>query len=84
MLAIRRARQLAFTCRKFSTVTEREPNIIQQMPSYLKALEYVVHRKYDKSTEQLEHTIKEVEKVVGPNSIYHLFLYQRLASIHMI
>lgn len=40
MLAFRRARQL--TCfRSFST-KERDPNIIQHMPSYQKALEYAV------------------------------------------
>jgi len=32
----------------------------------------------------MEETIKEVEKIVGPNSIYHLFLHQRMASIYMI
>lgn len=42
MLAFRRARQ--FTClRRFST-KDRDPNFIQLMPTYQKALEFAVER----------------------------------------
>jgi hypothetical protein len=43
-----------------------------------------VNEKYDESVQQLEASIKEVESVVGLNTNFHLFLYQRLASIHML
>jgi tetratricopeptide (TPR) repeat protein len=43
-----------------------------------------VNQKYDESVQQLEQAVKEVESVVGQNTNFHLFLYQRLASIHML
>ena len=54
------------------------------MPSYQKALELAVNEKFDDSLKQLEVTMQEVENVVGPHTKFHLFLYQRMASIHMI
>ena len=45
----KRAPQIAFCSRRFSTQEpkERSLNVIQQLPSYQKALEYVVEEKYD-------------------------------------
>lgn len=54
------------------------------MASYQKALELAVGQKYDESIAQLKRSVQEVEDVVGPNTNFHLFLYQRMASIHML
>lgn len=40
--------------------------------------------KYDDALVELEKSIAEVESVVGKNTNFHLFLYQRMASIHML
>lgn len=79
-----RLRRNTLLLRRFSTETEKKPNLIQQLPSYQKALELAVSEKYDESIKQLETSIQEVESVVGKNTNFHLFLYQRLASIHML
>lgn len=40
--------------------------------------------KYDDALVELEKTIAEIENVVGKNTNFHLFIYQRMASIHML
>lgn len=40
--------------------------------------------KYDDALDELENTISEIENVVGKNTNFHLFIYQRMASIHML
>jgi tetratricopeptide (TPR) repeat protein len=54
------------------------------MPSYQKALELAVEKKFSESLDQLEKTITEVENIIGKHTNYHLFIYQRMASIHMM
>ena len=80
LLATRLARPI--TRRFFST--QAKPNLIQQMPEYQAALQFAVDHKYQDSLGKLEDTVVAVEKQVGPNTKFHLFLYQRMASLHML
>ena len=70
------------TKRNFSKETPL--NFIQQIPSYQKALEFAHDTQYDKSINQLEKTISEIESTVGKNTNLHLYIFQRMASIYQI
>lgn len=54
------------------------------MPSYQEALKLAVDKEYKQSVEKLHQTVKEVETQVGPSSNFHLFLFQRIASVHLM
>ena len=68
----------------FSQDQAARPNIIQEMPEYQKALKFATEQKYDEALGLLQDTIKNIEGVVGENTKFHLFLYQRIASLNMI
>ena len=55
------------------------------MKEYQEALQYAVDKKYPESLGKLNDAVKSIEQVVGsPYSKFHLFLYQRMASIQQI
>ena len=60
------------------------PNIIQEMPSYQAALKAATEEKYDDALNSLQDAIRDVEAQVGENTKFHLFLYQRVASLQML
>lgn len=72
--------------RRFFSAEPKQPslNMIQQMPSYQKALEHASSHKYPEALKSLQETLTDVEKAVGPHSQFHLFLYQRMASLHFL
>ena len=47
-------------------------------------MQFAVDRKFDESLGCLHDTLKEVEDQVGPNTNFHLFLYQKIASLQII
>ena len=52
------------------------------MKEYQEALQLAVDKKYPESLGKLNEALKVVESAVGTqSSAYHLFLYQRMASI---
>ena len=51
------------------------------MPEYQKALKFASEQKYDDALGALNDTIKNVENIIGENTKFHLFLYQRIASL---
>lgn len=54
------------------------------MPTYQEALKFAVDKKFGKAIGKVNDTITELDKQVGNNTNFHLFLYQRLASMHML
>jgi len=52
------------------------------MPEYHQALELAGEKKFDESLVKLQFTLDSIEKQVGSVSPFHLFLYQRMASIY--
>lgn len=54
------------------------------MPEYQEALKLATEEKYPESIAKLHDAIKAIEVQVGPNSKFHLYLYRRLASMHMM
>ncbi|CDW76305.1 UNKNOWN [Stylonychia lemnae] len=65
--------------------TKQQLNIIQRMPSYQEALRFASETKYEESQKKLQETIDEIEGTLGDkNTLYHLYIYQRLASIQTI
>ena len=54
------------------------------MPLYLKALEQAKEKRFVDSKETLFDCMKEVEQQIGKNTNYHLFLYQKIASLQML
>lgn len=69
---------------RYFAVKKQQPNLIQMMPEYQKALENASEKNYPEALKMMQETISNVEKQVGPYSKFHLFLYQRIASLHMI
>ena len=71
-----------------STPTEeddkRRPNMVQQMEKYQIALQHAIDQKYDESLNCLHDCVKEVDGQVGPNTNFHLFLYQKIASLQIM
>ena len=51
------------------------------MPTYQQALQHAIDQKYDESLNCLKDCIKEVDDQVGPNTNFHLFLFQKIASL---
>ena len=48
-------------------------------------MKLVVENRYDESKEKLKATITEIESILGKKeTVYHLFVLQRLASIQKI
>jgi hypothetical protein len=47
-------------------------------------LELAVDKKFRESLDKMNDTVTAVEAQVGPHSKFHLFLYQRMASLHML
>ena len=47
--------------RLFTTKVEKQPNIIQMMPEYQKALELAVNKKYPEALDSLKESVKQVE-----------------------
>ncbi len=72
--------------RLMSTANQEKPlNMIQQMKEYQEALQLAVDKRYAESLEKLNESMKVVEKATGtPFTVFHLFLYQRIASIQQI
>ena len=59
--------------------------MIQQMKEYQEALQYAVDKKYPESLSKLSDAATNVESIVGSgHTQYHLFLYQRMASIQQM
>jgi hypothetical protein len=55
------------------------------MKEYQEALQFAVDKKYPESLSRLQEALKVIEKTVGSaHTGYHLFLYQRMASIQQI
>ena len=75
---IARASQRAFT----SEAKKAPLNMIQQMKEYQEALQFAVDKRYPESLGKLEEAVKVVEQTTGTHyTPYHLFLFQRIASI---
>ena len=51
------------------------------MQSYQKALELATDKKFEESLVALRSTMTEVEDQIGENTNFHLFLYQKIASL---
>jgi tetratricopeptide (TPR) repeat protein len=59
--------------------------MIQQMKEYQLALQYAVDKNYPDSLSKLREAATNIEQVVGSaHTQYHLFLYQRMASIQQM
>jgi hypothetical protein len=54
------------------------------MASYQEALKLAVEEKYVESLRKLKESQNEIEQTIGDNTPYHLFLYQRMASIYQM
>ena len=54
------------------------------MKEYQNALKFASEQKYDDALGALNDTIQNVEDIIGQNTNFHLFLYQRIASIQII
>ena len=55
------------------------------MKEYQEALQLAIDKKYPESLLKLNDAVKVVENAIGSqNTAYHLFLYQRMASIQQI
>ena len=54
------------------------------MPEYQKALKFASEEKYDDALGSLQDTMNNVDAIVGQNTNFHLFLYQRIASLQII
>ena len=54
------------------------------MQSYQKALELATDKKFEESLVALRKTMTEVEDQIGENTNFHLFLYQKIASLQIL
>ena len=63
---------------------EPRPNTIQRMQSYQKALELATDKKFEESLVALRSTMTEIEDQIGENTNFHLFLYQKIASLQIL
>ena len=54
------------------------------MQSYQKALELATDKKFEESLVALRSTMTEVEDQIGENTNFHLFLYQKIASLQIL
>ena len=54
------------------------------MQSYQKALELATDKKFEESLVALRNTMTEVEDTIGENTNFHLFLYQKIASLQIL
>jgi len=78
-LALRSSR---LSQRRYFSEQQPDPNMIQEMPEYHEALELASEKKFDESLAKLQQTLDQIESQVGSTSPFHLFLYQRMASIY--
>ena len=54
------------------------------MQSYQKALELATEKKFEESLVALRKTMTEIEDQIGENTNFHLFLYQKIASLQIL
>lgn len=67
-----------------TTPGQERLNAIQMIPEYQEALYLASEKKYSESLAKLHDTISSIEAQAGPNSKFHLYLYRRIASVHML
>ena len=58
--------------------------MVQMMPKYQEALQHATDHDYSKAMVSLKEALQEVEAQIGPNTNFHLFLHQKIASLQVM